>query len=86
MACESSLPCRINDLRCGNSILRFGRIRKLLIRLALEAGSSGRIRTYNPPVNSVTQVFGFAGSRAGSSDGILLIAQRAACGRRAADA
>jgi hypothetical protein len=25
-------------------------------------GSSGRIRTYNPPVNSVTQVVGFAGS------------------------
>jgi hypothetical protein len=36
-------------------------------------GSSGRIRTYNPPVNSVTQVFGLAGSRAGSSDGFLLV-------------
>jgi hypothetical protein len=36
-------------------------------------GSSGKIRTHNPTVNSVTQVFGFAGSRAGSSGGILLL-------------
>jgi hypothetical protein len=36
-------------------------------------GSSGKTRTCNPPVNSVTQVFGLAGFRAGSSDGSLLI-------------
>jgi hypothetical protein len=32
------------------------------IEFVKENGSSGRIRTYNPPVNSVTQVFGLAGS------------------------
>ncbi len=37
-------------------------------------GSSGWIRISNPPVNSVTQVVGYAGSRAGSSDGSLLLA------------
>jgi len=39
----------------------------------LEIGSSGWTRTSNPPVNSQMQVIGLAGSRAGSSDGILLI-------------
>jgi hypothetical protein len=36
-------------------------------------GSSGWTRTSNPPVNSVMQVFGLAGSRAGSSGETLLI-------------
>jgi hypothetical protein len=31
-------------------------------------GSSGWIRTSNPPVNRLTQVLGLAGFRAGSSD------------------
>jgi hypothetical protein len=38
-----------------------------------KVGSSGWTRTSNPPVNSVMQVFGLAGSRAGSSGEILLI-------------
>ena len=29
------MPCPINDLRCGRSILRFGRSRKLLTRSTL---------------------------------------------------
>jgi hypothetical protein len=45
---------QINDLRCGSSILRFGRSRKLLISSYLWAGSSGWTRTSNPPVNSQT--------------------------------
>jgi hypothetical protein len=36
-------------------------------------GSSGWIRTSNPPVNRLIQIFGLAGSAAGSSDGILLL-------------
>src|SRR6188474_2028627 len=36
---------QINELRCGSSILRFGRICKLLIRLALGAGSPSWTRT-----------------------------------------
>src|SRR5215470_4021207 len=48
-------------------------------------GSSGWTRTSNPPVNSLTQVFGLAGSRAGSSDGILLLpAVRQRIGQRLA--
>jgi Phage integrase family len=42
-------------------------------RFARKSDSSGWTRTSNPPVNSLMQVSGLAGSRAGSSDGILLI-------------
>jgi hypothetical protein len=38
-----------------------------------KSGSSGWIRTSNPPVNRLTQVFGLAGFRAGSSDEILVL-------------
>src|SRR5262249_12860497 len=51
----------------------------------VEIGSSGWTRTSNPPVNSIMQVFGLAGSRAGSSDeSVLLRGVRRKIGQRLA--
>ena len=48
--------------RKGQSDSHDGRSESKVPDFVKENGSSGRIRTYNPPVNSVRQVFGLAGS------------------------
>ena len=47
---------------CPASMSLHATVRNVRRDFSSEIGSSGRIRTYNPPVNSVTQVFGLAGS------------------------
>ena len=51
-------PQRVMSHGTSQNARRGGRV----LRFAKGNGSSGWIRTSNPPVNSVTQVFGLAGS------------------------
>jgi len=59
--------------RKGQRARTGGTARAKVVDFVPENGSSGWTRTSNPPVNSVMQVFGLTGSRAGRSDGILLV-------------